>query len=108
MQSILEQGAAAVCAAAAALPERGDLVAEEALAEEACRRGYFLPDEEDVIRLRYSQYLGLRAALLETLESLSIASGRGFDNTGRGHDTCCLVTRFTHRRTIAVARRGSY
>ena len=77
MQSILEQGAAAVCAAAAALPERGDLVAEEALAEEACRRGYFLPDEEDVVRLRYSQYLGLRAALLETLEGLAAASGRG-------------------------------
>jgi len=76
MQSLVEQGAAAVCAAAAALPGRGDLVTEEALAQEANVRGYFLPDEEVVVRLRYSQYLGLRAALLETLEGLSAASGR--------------------------------
>jgi Permuted papain-like amidase enzyme, YaeF/YiiX, C92 family len=48
-----------------------------ALACAASMRGYFLPDEEEVIRLRYSQYLGLRAALLETLEGLSLASGNG-------------------------------
>jgi hypothetical protein len=77
METILARGAAAVLAAAAAMPARGDLAAELECVEAASTRGYFLPDEEEFIRLRYSQYLGLRAALLETLGGLGERAGRG-------------------------------
>ena len=77
METILARGVAAVLAAAAAMPARGDLAAELECVEAASARGYFLPDEEEFIRLRYSQYLGLRAALLETLGGLGEAAGRG-------------------------------
>ncbi len=76
MESVLGRGTAAVLAAAAAMPERGDLAAELERVEAAAARGYFLPDEEELIRARYWQYLGLRAALLGTLEELASLAGR--------------------------------
>ena len=80
MEACLERGAAAVLAAARALPSRDDLLPELGCVEAAGGRGYFLPDEEELIRLRYSQYLGLRAALGETLGVLAEISGqRGSD-----------------------------
>jgi hypothetical protein len=75
--TFLAGGAAAVLAAAQALPERGDLAAELDLMEAAFERGYFPPDAEELVRLRYSQYLGLRAALWETLGGLAEMAGRG-------------------------------
>lgn len=39
----------------------------------ASARGYFKPDEDETVRLRYSQYLSARAALLATLGSLEQA-----------------------------------
>lgn len=77
IETILESGAAAVCAAAGAMPGRDGLTAESECAAAASARGYFLPDEEELIRLRYSQYLGLRAALVATLDALAGAAGRG-------------------------------
>jgi hypothetical protein len=53
--TFLAGGAAAVLAAAQALPERGDLAAELDLMEAAFKRGYFPPDAEELVRLRYSQ-----------------------------------------------------
>ena len=76
MTSVLKRGAGAVLAAAGALPERGELLEEVALVEAAQQRGYFLPDEEEFIRARYWQYLGLRAALLETLGELAGHAGK--------------------------------
>jgi hypothetical protein len=70
--TFLAGGAAAVLAAAEALPERGDLAAELDLLEAATDRGYFPPDADELVRLRYSQYLGLRAALWETLVSCQL------------------------------------
>jgi hypothetical protein len=75
IENWLERGAAAVLAAAHAMPARGDLVEELEALEAAQARGYFLPDEEVLVRLRYSQYLGLRAALGETLAMLAERSG---------------------------------
>ena len=77
METTLERGVAAVLAAAAALPDRGDLAVELECVEVATRRGYFLPDEEELIRSRYSQYWGLRAALMETVGELGALAGRG-------------------------------
>lgn len=64
-------------AASGALPAHEDLAAALACVEAASGRGYFLPDEDEFIRQRYSQYLGLRAAMLETLAETGGAAGRG-------------------------------
>lgn len=77
MDGVLDRSVAALLAAAAAVPRHDDLTAELAHVEAAAARGYFLPDEDEVIRLRYSQYLGLRAAMLETLAELGEAAGHG-------------------------------
>lgn len=77
MKSVLADCAATVLAAAAALPDRDDLSAELGFVEAAAARGYFLPDEEELVRLRYSQYLALRSALLATLGELGGLAGSG-------------------------------
>lgn len=77
MQRALEDGAATVLAAAAALPEFDSLSEEIATIEAAAGRGYFLPDEEEWVKLRYSQYLTLRASLLATIEEIGALAGRG-------------------------------
>ncbi len=73
---MLEEGVATVLAAAAALPERDGLGAELVAVEAAAGRGYFLPDEEELVKLRYSQYLTLRASLLATINGLGHQAGR--------------------------------
>lgn len=57
--------------AGAALMARAGL--ELAFLDAASARGYFTPDEDEVIRVRYAQYLGVRGALLSTLEELERA-----------------------------------
>lgn len=73
---ILGSGIATVLAAAAALPERDSLTLELTAIDAACARGYFLPDEDEWIKLRYSQYLSLRASLLSTIEEIGSLAGR--------------------------------
>ncbi len=77
MQRALEAGVATVLAAAAVLPERDELAEEIATVEAASARGYFLPDEEEWVKLRYSQYLALRSSLLVTIEEIGTLAGRG-------------------------------
>lgn len=72
---ILESGIATVLAAATALPDRDSLAAELAAIDAACVRGYFLPDEDEWVKLRYSQYLSLRASLLDTIGEISSLAG---------------------------------
>lgn len=69
----LARAAAAVLAALRAMPDEGEIATELRQVGEATVRGYFLPDEDEAVRLRYVQYLSARAALLEVVESL----GRG-------------------------------
>jgi len=71
------QGIATLLAVAAALPERADLTTELACVEAALARGYFLPDEDELVRRRYLAYLSLRAVLLESLDELAAAAGTG-------------------------------
>lgn len=73
----LAKEVAAVLAGATAVPGVESLAEELGFVETACRRGYFLPDEDEVIRLRYSQYLSLRSALLVSMESLAEKAGEG-------------------------------
>ena len=74
-QSILTSAIATVTAAADALPEREHLTSELAAIDAACARGYFLPDEDEWIKLRYSQYLSLRASLLATIGEIGSFAG---------------------------------
>lgn len=71
----LEKGSAAVLAVAAALPSKADLTDELACVAAAAARGYFLPDEDELVRGRYRVYLSLRAVLLESLDELAAAAG---------------------------------
>jgi hypothetical protein len=41
--------------------------------EASSARGYFTPDEDEAVRVRYAQYLGVRGALLSTLAELEQA-----------------------------------
>lgn len=60
----------------AALPTHKDLDRELDFIDAAAQRGYFLPDEEEVVVQRYSQYMAVRAALVEVLEQMRRHAGR--------------------------------
>jgi hypothetical protein len=77
MEQALIAGTATVLAAAAAIPRLDSSLGEIAICEAAAARGYFLPDEEEWVKLRYSQYLSLRASLLATIEEIGGLAGRG-------------------------------
>ena len=61
----------AVLAAVRAMPDVETLGPELLQITNAEARGYFLPDEDESVRLRYLQYLGVRTALLEIPVSLA-------------------------------------
>lgn len=77
VESLLAEGVAATLAVASALPDRGGLAEDLDMITRASARAYFLPDEEEAVKLRYSQYLAARAALLGTIGSLGAAAGGG-------------------------------
>ena len=82
----LASGAATVLSAAAAIPLRDELLPELSAVEAASARGYFLPDEDEWLKLRYSQYLTLRSSLLATIGEIgSLAGGSGGDWNVRTH-----------------------
>lgn len=64
------RGISAVLAAADGLPGLDALSDEMACAVAASERGYFLPDEEELVRRRYHAYLAARAALLGLLDEM--------------------------------------
>jgi hypothetical protein len=67
----------ATLSAAAAIPDRGALVEDLDMLHIAAERGYFLPAEDEWVKVRYSQYLAVRAALLATIGTLGAAAGSG-------------------------------
>ncbi|MEX1116518.1 MAG: YiiX/YebB-like N1pC/P60 family cysteine hydrolase [Akkermansiaceae bacterium] len=73
----LARAVAAVMAAANALPDIEALAQDLERADAACARGYFLPDEEELIRRKYHSYLVTRSALLEVLDELARLAGTG-------------------------------
>ncbi len=72
----ISRGVSTVLAAAASLPSAEDLAGEVESVLAAMQRGYFPPDDEERVKLRYTQYLARRAALLETVGELGAAAGR--------------------------------
>lgn len=69
---------AATAVLGATNPEIFDAPAEIAeILDKSRDRGYFLPDEDDAIRVRYSRFLASRSVLLTTLAAMeSVAGGR--------------------------------
>jgi hypothetical protein len=65
----------AIVSASASLPAAAGLSLELDCVEAASARGYFLPDEEEIVRASYAGYLGVRVALLESLAELGAAAG---------------------------------
>jgi hypothetical protein len=106
---VLERAVSSILAASAAIPEASALSFEISCVESASARGYFLPDEEEYVRLRYSQYLSLRSALLTTLGEIATAAGRNStDWSGRlpvfatAFTAACLLMR-ANRFVIQLA-----
>lgn len=60
-----------VLASANALPTEASLKGLLAQAAEAEQRGYFLPDEDEMLRETYSVYLAVRSSLLECVHDIS-------------------------------------
>lgn len=82
-------------AAAAAMPREIELAEDRARLEGAAARGYFFPDEEELVRLRYAQYLALRGAMVETLSGLEAHVGRhAVDLPGWRHRLPVFATAF--------------
>lgn len=57
------------------MPAPSELSGELECLARAQDRGYFLPDEEALVKVRYAQYFTLRSVLLETLDELEKAAG---------------------------------
>lgn len=66
----------ALLACEAALPHFDELKQEHEFIDAAAQRGYFHPDEEEVVLLRYSQYMAIRSTLIEVLEDMRRHAGR--------------------------------
>ncbi len=59
-----------MCSLAPALPTRAQLAREIEDVTRAAERGYFLADEDERVRGAFARYLGVRAALHETIQEL--------------------------------------
>jgi len=64
------KAARSVLSIAPALPVRDQIEDELAVADAACARGYFLPDEDAQVRKLFARYLTVRSALHLTLNDL--------------------------------------
>ena len=69
------RGVSAVLAVASAMPVPCELSGELECLVRAQGRGYFLPDEELPVKVRYAQYFTLRSALLGALDELEQGAG---------------------------------
>lgn len=70
IELMIHTAARSVRSIAPAMPLRDEMACELADAASAEKRGYFLPDEDERIRVVFSRYLTVRAALLETVDSI--------------------------------------
>ena len=70
IDSLIFRSTRTLCSVAPALPRRGMLGQEIEDAARAAERGYFLPEEDERVRGAFTRYLGVRAALHETIRDL--------------------------------------
>ncbi|MBT8037708.1 MAG: hypothetical protein KJO21_09205 [Verrucomicrobiae bacterium] len=64
------RAARSVRSVAPAMPMRGEMGSELRVAQDAARRGYFFPDEDEQVREVFARYLSVRAVLLEVVGSI--------------------------------------
>lgn len=85
-REVIASGVATVLSAADAMPRPEMLQREIEIIERASARRYFLPDEEEWVKVRYSQYLTIRSSLLETIHEIGGMAGHGrADWSARAH-----------------------
>ncbi len=85
-ETLLAGSVRSIISLAPALSHSERLGVELADIERATHRGYFTPDEDERVRLRFAEYLGARAALLQTIDDLKPIVARqnlDFDNPTR-------------------------
>jgi len=70
LDTLLRDAARALTACRVAMPFEGDMEGALADAKAAQARGYYTPVEDERLRTAYVNYLGVRAALWETIQSL--------------------------------------
>ena len=70
IEEVIPKSARALCSVAPSLPVRSRLERELEAARAAAERGYFLADEDELVRGAFARYLGVRAALHETIREL--------------------------------------
>lgn len=69
-EEIITAAARSFAALAPALTALNGIDTELADIDRASARGWFTPDEDERVRLRFAEYLGARVALLQTIEDL--------------------------------------
>ena len=67
---LLEKSVRALLSVSDLVPRKEELSVELEAATRAGERGYFTPDEDEVVRRRFAKYLQARAVLLEVLRDL--------------------------------------
>lgn len=104
----VELSARAVESVALAVPRRDGIEAELRDAEAAERRGYFLPDEDERVRLVFARYLSARAVLLEAIDAMQPLYDELEDDGDEGWRQClsAFVVGFT--AAAILVRMGSY
>ena len=76
IDQLLAECVPALLACEAALPTYDGLEQEHDYLAAADERGHFHPDEEEIVLLRYTQYLAVRSALVQILDDLQQHLGR--------------------------------
>lgn len=77
INATIARSARALCSLAPALPTKAQLGREIEDAILAAERGYFLADEDERVKGAFARYLGVRAALHETIQELEPAYREG-------------------------------
>ena len=90
---LLEKCVRSLLSVAPMVPHKEDLSREMHAVARAVERGYFTPDEEDVVRSRFAQYVQARAVLLEVLQDLR--SSRARPRSGSSDDLRAFLVGFT-------------
>jgi hypothetical protein len=112
VERVIEYSARSVRSVGLAVPDRNELLQELADAEEAEKRGYFLPDEDERVRAVFARYLSVRVALLEAVDAMNplydVLGGGDDDNEGEGWEQCLRAFVVGFAAAAILVRMGTY
>lgn len=111
VERVIEYSARSVRSVGLSVPKRNELFQELIDAEEAEKRGYFLPDEDERVRAVFARYLSVRVALLEAVDAMSPLYGvLGGDDESEAEewDRCLRAFLVGFTAAAILVRMGSY